>query len=505
MMRNFPVPYPNELLYSTVARAGVYQGILSPKQLLTAVFNNSKVLATLDLPCHLEAISEQLRGTGGFSIEDLIYRHTMFPVYAPFVIEAHRVRAIQLMTGYSKGALHLLLGVTASRIPVSDQLRYCPECLKKQHQQYGQGFWQRNWFLPGLLLCPEHGLLSILPFFASEPRHQFHELNTLSAVRTEYSKANPALMSLAQLANKLLSLEPCASPTFAQWTIFYNALANDLGFCRGKHIKHAETYERVNNVFNQSALAQLQLQLYVEKDTCWLKSIFRKHRKAFSYLAHGIVWQTLLPHRHPAEILDEVRHISASNSGYYCNKKPPLVDVSDLKNKRLQWQKLVELNGVLAARKSRVGGALYAWLYRHDQAWFLAFNHDHKLLRRNLLQRADWHQRDLAALRQLRRVFRSIEIINTGPRLSANYLLSKLTNKSIIKENLEKLPLVTMFLQRYSESITDYQLRRVSNACIELLRSHGMLRKWLVLRQAGLSEQRLTHETHRVMFELHLL
>lgn len=26
-MRNFPVPYSNELIYSTIARAGVYQGI----------------------------------------------------------------------------------------------------------------------------------------------------------------------------------------------------------------------------------------------------------------------------------------------------------------------------------------------------------------------------------------------------------------------------------------------------------------------------------------------
>ena len=36
-MRNFPVPYSNELIYSTIARAGVYQGIVSPKQLLDEV------------------------------------------------------------------------------------------------------------------------------------------------------------------------------------------------------------------------------------------------------------------------------------------------------------------------------------------------------------------------------------------------------------------------------------------------------------------------------------
>ncbi|EFX2215017.1 transcriptional antiterminator, partial [Shigella flexneri] len=56
-MRNFPVPYSNELIYSTIARAGVYQGIVSPKQLLDEVYGNRKVVATLGLPSHLGVIA----------------------------------------------------------------------------------------------------------------------------------------------------------------------------------------------------------------------------------------------------------------------------------------------------------------------------------------------------------------------------------------------------------------------------------------------------------------
>ena len=37
-MHNFPLPHPDELLYSSIARAGVYHGITSPKQLLDEVF-----------------------------------------------------------------------------------------------------------------------------------------------------------------------------------------------------------------------------------------------------------------------------------------------------------------------------------------------------------------------------------------------------------------------------------------------------------------------------------
>lgn len=48
-MFNFPTPYPDELIYSTVARAGVRLALTSPKQLLDEVFQNRKVSATVDL------------------------------------------------------------------------------------------------------------------------------------------------------------------------------------------------------------------------------------------------------------------------------------------------------------------------------------------------------------------------------------------------------------------------------------------------------------------------
>lgn len=58
-MLNFPMPYEQELIYSTVARAGVRLAFESPKQLLDAVFQNRKVIATVDLPCHLNSIVPQ--------------------------------------------------------------------------------------------------------------------------------------------------------------------------------------------------------------------------------------------------------------------------------------------------------------------------------------------------------------------------------------------------------------------------------------------------------------
>ena len=130
-MLNFPVPYPDELLYSTVARAGVHFGITSPKQLLDEVFGDRKVVATADLPSHIEAIADKYPASLGLTPEKLVYGHTLFPLYAPFIPESRRLQVLEAMKLRAKGAVHLALGVTTSLVRRSKHFRICPECLEE--------------------------------------------------------------------------------------------------------------------------------------------------------------------------------------------------------------------------------------------------------------------------------------------------------------------------------------------------------------------------------------
>lgn len=503
-MHNFPVPYPNELLYSTVARAGVYQGITSPKQLLDEVFNDRKVIATLDLPCHLQALAQQLIGTERFSIEELIYQHTLFPLYSPFITEVRKTRAIQLMSACSQGAVHLLLRVAASKVQGNDHLRYCPECLKSQYQKYGEHFWQRSWFFQGLDVCPEHGALSVLPMRINTHRHQFHSLTSLLSVDVTNTVSNSELMQLACFASQLITIPLAGSPSLDQWTRFYRDLAVDFRLCRGNHIRHDEIYERVSQQFQKSTLAQLHLQTNPIMDSSWLKSIFRKHRNTFSYLEHGVVWLTFLADMKPEEIIAHVLKIVTGAKVFIYAAKPLAIEQHELESKRQLWQKLVCKHGVLGARKLGSGNALYAWLYRNDISWLLKFNSEHKIRRTNPRQKLDWHLRDLNTVRQLYQLLPDDEVCYTGPRLSANFLLTKLENKSTIEKNLYKLPLVSMFLFRHTETVTEYQLRRLVNTCVELSENTKPLKKWVVLRKAGLSEERLCVDTQKVLAEIKL-
>jgi len=176
-MLNFPVPYPDELIYSVVARAGTHMGITSPKQLLDDVFASRLVIATVDLPNHLDRLRSLYPVQSGYSIEQLAYEHTLFPVYAPFTIEARRQQCLRKMAANSQGAIHLMLGIAASRIKQSKFLRYCPCCLQRQISEHGEYYWERKWQIVGADSCLEHGQL----IDASIERHSYHRHQFFSA------------------------------------------------------------------------------------------------------------------------------------------------------------------------------------------------------------------------------------------------------------------------------------------------------------------------------------
>ena len=54
------------------------------------------------------------------------------------------------------------------------------------------------------------------------------------------------------------------------------------------------------------------------------------------------------------------------------------------------------------------------------------------------------------------------------------------------------MPLTRLFFKRYCEDITGYQIRRLALAARLLVQTGNSLRRWRLLRLAGLSDERLT-------------
>ncbi|HHY0465548.1 TPA: TnsD family Tn7-like transposition protein [Vibrio parahaemolyticus] len=462
-MRCFPVPYPDELIYSLVARAGIRSAITSSKQLLDEVYGDRKVIATIDLPSHLSSISEQLVNTGRFDVQQLIYEHTMFPIYAPFVDESIRVRAMERMEHCAKGSVHLMLGAPASIVKTSDDFCVCPACVAEQKQKFGESYWSRLWFLPSLPYCPEHGLLNKSTTSYHDSRHTYHACGRIQCQPFLCNHQNITAQRFAYFASKakeVMCLPAQGSPTQHQWSLFYNHLAHDFGCGKGpKQVAHDKIADLV-----VSKIVTPELTINSDRDTNWLRTLFRRHRKAFSYLQHLTVWCAFIPEMSASEIIKEVKSkdkvtvsIPKDNAHFVPNPS---------EEKRKLWRNLIGKTPIKKARKLPGGGALYAWLYRNDRDWLLAFNRVHQSQSHVRQKKVDWSARDRSLTKQLIRIVERLDTVIDGPRRSKNFLLKQLDDYGSVSKKLNLLPLLSLALNRYQESVFEFQARRLVMAVI---------------------------------------
>jgi len=477
-MLNFPMPYEHELL--------------------DAVFKNRQVIATVDLPCHLNAIVNQY-SEEQLSLQNIIYKHTLFPIYAPFVPEVRRKQCIKWMANISQGSIHLSLGINASRIPIIHKLRYCPKCLKEQALQKGEFYWLRLWQIQGAC-CPQHGkLVESTLDLRSLHRHDFIVPSDISCTEWNQESATNDELFISSKLIELLSIPPFVSSSYEQWTIFYNELAKQNGCVRGQNqIAFDQILEKISLRWSQKFLRQYHLD-DLASETSWLRHIFRKHRKSFSYLEHIIVIEAFLNTDWSfADIFTQVKSFQKVASPQNNQIKPQNTnfEITRAEN-REKWVDLVQNHGIKPAR--HLQAALYAWLYRNDKDWLLQTNQNfhQKFIPQGT--KIDWQKRDLLYVRQLIQLKNTLIWDLDSPRRSTKWWLKQTSNSNTLEKNLHKLPLIRYFLERYCEDISCYQIRRLTNVFIDSYLNRQPLPQWRILRKAGLSEERMTSETKKIL------
>ena len=153
MLPFFTNPYPNELLYSAIARYHFYSGNLDCKDTLEELFDSRCVIPSVEIGSYFSVLAEKLGPR--YSVESLLANHTIYPYYASFLSKA---RQQQILQDVLKGgqALYTRLGIVAGGICRKDGLYYCAECAKVDHAQYGEPYIHREHQLQGINYCPHH-------------------------------------------------------------------------------------------------------------------------------------------------------------------------------------------------------------------------------------------------------------------------------------------------------------------------------------------------------------
>lgn len=155
MISYFPAAYPDELLYSQLARYYAKSGYMAYTYAAEELFM-SKIVRP-DMEFVNAFTSDALRViTKDMTMEDAVLRHTMFPYYGRFLPLERRQRAFQALVSM-QGNYHNLLPIPTKKGNSDRYLRYCPMCAEQDRQTYGETFWHRTHQMIGLNACPVHG------------------------------------------------------------------------------------------------------------------------------------------------------------------------------------------------------------------------------------------------------------------------------------------------------------------------------------------------------------
>ena len=154
MIAVFPTVYPDELLYSQLARFYARSGYPGYTFAAEDLLENKTVRPDIEF---LNAYTpEALRLiTREKPITEIVLKHTMFPYYARFIGYERRMKAFQSLVAMDM-AYHNLLPLPKSKEKVIRHLRYCPICAEHDRETYGETYWHRIHQMHGIRICPAH-------------------------------------------------------------------------------------------------------------------------------------------------------------------------------------------------------------------------------------------------------------------------------------------------------------------------------------------------------------
>ena len=155
MIPFFPEPYPDELLYSLLARYYVKSGYLSFAYAVEDLYVHPYTRPDIEFinelrPEVLKLLSRKC------SLETLIQNNTMFPSYGRFLPGERKREAYNALLEMH-GNFNNLLSLPKNQRGNGRFLRYCPVCAGEDRKRYGQAYWHRGAQIQGIEICVKHG------------------------------------------------------------------------------------------------------------------------------------------------------------------------------------------------------------------------------------------------------------------------------------------------------------------------------------------------------------
>lgn len=200
MLGFFPTPYPDELLYSVVARYHIRSGNKSLRQTHEELFETTELQSEkIILPNNLNFLVSQLPEASQVNVESLIKRNTLYPFFRNFLTPIEIYSFKNLLR--DKSSTSISQAAKVSKKERNTVLKYCSKCQQEDEQSYGEAYWHRQHQIPGMLVCLEHHI----PLSDSQVLLENKQINYYAASQVNLDTVNKKNHS-EDFTNKSLSI-----------------------------------------------------------------------------------------------------------------------------------------------------------------------------------------------------------------------------------------------------------------------------------------------------------
>lgn len=150
----FPAIYPDELIYSVLARFYIHNGFMFYKDAAQELYKNQKIKPDKEFVKNLKPEVVKLL-TKHMTLEELLEKHTMYPYYGRFIDSNRRNSAYEALEEMN-GDFSKLFGVPNLKKGQQRFFRYCPMCAQADRERYGETYWHRLHQMRNVNICSVH-------------------------------------------------------------------------------------------------------------------------------------------------------------------------------------------------------------------------------------------------------------------------------------------------------------------------------------------------------------
>lgn len=294
MLGYFPEARPDELLYSICARCHDRVGYRSKQSIIQDLFGKRTVIASIELPSHLDDLIAALPAGHCYDADQLIDNHTLFPFYGPFLPSERLAHIRQDMHGNKGPTIHMRTGIMASRVSLPRWLRLCSLCVQEDRKQFGECYWHRIHQVPGVEICPIHKIyIQNSNVLAQSGRTRYEFVSAECAVQqislqgpTPLEPTHTILLYISLDAQWLLSQKSLLQDPKALYHRYKKLLADlDLATHKGRVFMN-ELQQKFRLHFSPEILEMLHCKIEESINENWLMRLVRKPDNAQHPLHH---------------------------------------------------------------------------------------------------------------------------------------------------------------------------------------------------------------------------